>query len=251
MRKLVQAPSHLSHDLNLLATSFERSLFYIVGLCGYLYAYEDTKDNILLNFPLAYLDILVGRVGYGVTIMLGFPMVFLPCRSSILSLPSQIKAIHSKNRSSSKLAPDEETPLVASSSEKRGTDLGGDEASGQGTFASTGAESHEDDASVFPDGNEDAWVHVLSTMGILLICYIMAVAGTGCWNSVEHCRVLHGTHDWIFDSVHLLLEDSHAQEYQPAFTLGILAYRLFHCSKYCMHRKDTPRSSAVIAQWST
>ena len=63
------------------------SLFYIVGLCGYLYAYEETKDNILLNLPMDYKIVLIGRLGYGFTLMFGLPLVFLPCREALLSIP--------------------------------------------------------------------------------------------------------------------------------------------------------------------
>lgn len=66
------------------------SLFYIVGLCGYLYAYEETKDNILLNFPLEFKLVLIGRVGYGFTLLFGLPLIVLPCREAFLSIPGLI-----------------------------------------------------------------------------------------------------------------------------------------------------------------
>jgi len=65
-------------------------LFYIVGLCGYLYAYEETKDNILLNFPLDYKMVAIGRLGFGFTLMFGLPLVFLPCREALLSIPGLV-----------------------------------------------------------------------------------------------------------------------------------------------------------------
>jgi hypothetical protein len=67
------------------------SLFYTVGLCGYLYAYNDTLDNILLNFPLSCRLVFVGRVGYGFTLMFGLPLVVLPCREALLTTPVLIK----------------------------------------------------------------------------------------------------------------------------------------------------------------
>ena len=73
------------------AVSSSHRLFYTVGVFGYLYAYDETRDNILLNFPLSTTTVLVGRIGYGITIMFGMPLVFLPCRAAILSLPTQIK----------------------------------------------------------------------------------------------------------------------------------------------------------------
>jgi amino acid permease len=66
-------------------------LFSTVGICGYLYGYTGTKDNILLNFPLSVKSILLGRIGYGITIMFGMPLVFLPCRAALLSIPEQIQ----------------------------------------------------------------------------------------------------------------------------------------------------------------
>lgn len=66
-------------------------LFYIIGLFGYLYAYDDVCDNILLNFPLSFKTILVGRIGFGITLMFGMPLIVLPCRENILSLPSHIR----------------------------------------------------------------------------------------------------------------------------------------------------------------
>ncbi len=58
-----------------------------MGLFGYLNYYDGTSDNILLNFPLDYSDVLVGRVGYGFTLMFGLPLVFLPCREALLMIP--------------------------------------------------------------------------------------------------------------------------------------------------------------------
>lgn len=62
-------------------------LFLIVGTAGYLYAYDETKDNILLNFPLSYKIVLIGRLGYGFTLMFGLPLIFLPCREALLAIP--------------------------------------------------------------------------------------------------------------------------------------------------------------------
>eukprot|EP00551_Chaetoceros_affinis_P009150 CAMPEP_0203681346 /NCGR_PEP_ID=MMETSP0090-20130426/42457_1 /ASSEMBLY_ACC=CAM_ASM_001088 /TAXON_ID=426623 /ORGANISM="Chaetoceros affinis, Strain CCMP159" /LENGTH=749 /DNA_ID=CAMNT_0050549797 /DNA_START=8 /DNA_END=2254 /DNA_ORIENTATION=- len=66
-------------------------LFYTVGLCGYLYAYEDTLDNILLNFPIDCPIVFIGRIGYGFTLMFGLPLVFLPCREALLAIPILLK----------------------------------------------------------------------------------------------------------------------------------------------------------------
>jgi amino acid permease len=64
-------------------------LFFIIGLFGYLCAYEDTKDNIFLNFDLSDKVFFLGRLGYAVTLTLAMPLVVLPCREALLSLPEQ------------------------------------------------------------------------------------------------------------------------------------------------------------------
>jgi len=61
-------------------------LSYVFGVVGYLYAYDDTRGNILLNFDLTDRVILLGRIGYGVTLLAAIPMVALPCRDALLSL---------------------------------------------------------------------------------------------------------------------------------------------------------------------
>jgi len=64
-------------------------LMYTFGVAGYLYSYNDTNGNILLNFDPSDRVILLGRVGCGITMMLAMPMVTLPCREAMLSLPDQ------------------------------------------------------------------------------------------------------------------------------------------------------------------
>uniref|UniRef100_A0A7S4VL45 Amino acid transporter transmembrane domain-containing protein n=2 Tax=Ditylum brightwellii TaxID=49249 RepID=A0A7S4VL45_9STRA len=115
--------------------------FYIVGLCGYLYARNDTLDNILLNFPLSDNAILLSRIGYGFTLLFGMPLVTLPCREAILSVPEHFqewreeRARAQKYLSMSKVGDerggkgkhliingvdfDEERPLIGRENEKR------------------------------------------------------------------------------------------------------------------------------------
>jgi amino acid permease len=65
---------------------------YFFGVVGYLCAYDDTKGNILLNFDPKDSVILLGRIGYGVTLMAAIPMVTVPCRDAFLSLGPQYSA---------------------------------------------------------------------------------------------------------------------------------------------------------------
>lgn len=66
------------------------SLFTLVGLAGYLFALDDTRDNILLNFPMRDKAILLGRLGFCFTLLFGLPLVILPCRDAFRQLPRQI-----------------------------------------------------------------------------------------------------------------------------------------------------------------
>lgn len=67
------------------------SLFYFVGLGGYLYALDDTRDNILLNFPMNDSAVMLGRTGFCLTLLFGLPLVTLPCREAFLAVPVQIQ----------------------------------------------------------------------------------------------------------------------------------------------------------------
>jgi amino acid permease len=51
-------------------------LTYIFGLAGYLYAYNDTQGNILLNFDASDPLIFTGRIGCGITCKLAPPPPF-------------------------------------------------------------------------------------------------------------------------------------------------------------------------------
>jgi amino acid permease len=83
-------------------------LFYTIGLFGYLCAYEDTQDNIFLNFDMSDHVFFLGRAGYAVTLTLAMPLVMLPCREALLSLPEQWR-----NRVlSAKMKAVDEGPLV-------------------------------------------------------------------------------------------------------------------------------------------
>jgi amino acid permease len=60
-------------------------LMYCFGLSGYLYAQTETRGNILLNCSEDWM-LLLGRIGCGITIMLGLAMMMLPCRDSLLEV---------------------------------------------------------------------------------------------------------------------------------------------------------------------
>ncbi|CAB9516489.1 Putative sodium-coupled neutral amino acid transporter 10 [Seminavis robusta] len=189
-------------------------LFFTVGVFGYLYSYTDTRDNILLNFPLSVKVILLGRIGYGVTILFGMPLVFLPCRAAILSLPTQIKEWKEASEQDSRammkgtkhhvangVTFDEECPLLLEAIANTRAQIlppAADGAkSGDGTVST--ANSEEDltpettnydtlgNITTTPlppvdptlEGARDRRVHVASTLLILVMSFIMAVGVPG------------------------------------------------------------------------
>ena len=172
------------------------SLFFTVGVSGYLYSYDETKDNILLNFPLGAKTVFVGRIGYGMTIMFGMPLVFLPCRAAILSLPEQIREQNSKIRHpvANSLTFDEECPLLKETKRVRSSKdlkLGRNASTDHSSSGSTSLISIEEeqylevtpipkvDPSLDHEAARDRHVHFISTAVILLLSYIMAVAVPG------------------------------------------------------------------------
>ncbi|CAM9164895.1 unnamed protein product [Ectocarpus sp. 8 AP-2014] len=58
-------------------------LYIVLALCGYLYAYEETKDDILLNFAPSDRVMIVGRVGMGLTMLVAITILVLPCRDIV------------------------------------------------------------------------------------------------------------------------------------------------------------------------
>lgn len=66
-------------------------LFYLVGLGGYIYSYPYTPDNIIVAFPIDDRYVMVGRMGYCLTLLFGLPLVLLPCRDAVVSFPQQVQ----------------------------------------------------------------------------------------------------------------------------------------------------------------
>ncbi|CBJ28443.1 conserved unknown protein [Ectocarpus siliculosus] len=58
-------------------------LYIVLALCGYLYAYEGTKDDILLNFAPSDRVMIVGRLGMGLTMLVAITILVLPCRDIV------------------------------------------------------------------------------------------------------------------------------------------------------------------------
>ncbi|KAL7547494.1 hypothetical protein ACHAWF_010788 [Thalassiosira exigua] len=183
-------------------------LMYAFGVAGYLFAYDETRGNVLLNFNPNDEVILLGRVGCGITTLFALPMNLLPTREALISLAAQIEEARARRREAT--TSEERRHLVRRRSEDDDL-LGGDGADDARRPRATSVASERDAATDEERGNElryygsttggaeapssekaprsvapprasakgeDA-IHVTSTLGILLVCYVVAVATPG------------------------------------------------------------------------
>lgn len=61
-------------------------IYILFGVAGYLFAYDNTLDNILNNFSSHDPSLIIARIGLLLTIICQIPMVVVPCRDSIILL---------------------------------------------------------------------------------------------------------------------------------------------------------------------
>lgn len=121
-------------------------LMWLFGIFGYLYAGVNTNGNILLNCDHhADWMFFLGRLGCGLTIMLGMANVLLPCRASFLEVVDVL------TNHPHIVVTEEELPLIK-----------GKEA-----------------VMKRPSLAENPAVHYTSTLGIVAVCYSAAVRAPG------------------------------------------------------------------------
>jgi amino acid permease len=182
-----------------------------MGMAGYLCFYKDTADNILLNFDLDVTIIYIGRIGYGITIMFGMPLVFLPCRAAILSIPEQLQErmqiIHqgdgeklhtamqgTKHHVANAVTFDEETPLCierkkatqqslssdASSSSTSSSLMMADDITTKNVTPVISVESlPRVDPALAHEATRDQRVHTICTFVLLVTTYLTAIGVPG------------------------------------------------------------------------
>ena len=174
-------------------------LFYIIGLAGYLYAYDKTFDNILLNFPLSFRLILCGRVGYLFTLCFGLPLITLPCREATLSLPGQLRAWWTSSQvqsnSNDDLSNKLETGTIGQNAGEKMKLLAKKQKSFYSRYKATYEDddsprkkrnSHEDSNSNLPADDQDqeccpddSFEHSASTLGLILLPYAVGISVPG------------------------------------------------------------------------
>ena len=172
-------------------------LFYIIGLAGYLYAYDETSDNILLNFPLSFRLILCGRVGYLFTLCFGLPLITLPCREATLSLPGQLRAWWTSSQVQSE-SRDDLSNKIENGTIKQNAGEKMKLLAKKQSFYSRYKATYEDDDSPRKNRNppednyknlpadedeeccpDDSFEHRSSTLGLILLTYAVGISVPG------------------------------------------------------------------------
>jgi amino acid permease len=161
--------------------------FSIVGLCGYLDTYDDTKDNVFLDYTISNRIIVFGRIGYAFTILFGIPLVILPCRESFLSIPKQIAAWryeaaqrqqfpHPAANSNLVNGVNFSQEMPPSESQANKPVYGSTD---YGTSTSSTIETGNSEISVADATFWEYLVHVLSTAALVIVGYVAAVVVPG------------------------------------------------------------------------
>ena len=191
------------------------TLMYIFGVAGYMYSGNKTMDDILMNFNVSDRLILLGRIGCGTNLMLNLAIITLPCRDSMLALWPLLKTwndnrknqiLDGKNRdndnglqSSTAASFGDSSFEIESVSSKSGlnsikapqNDFSSQYHSNEDTPLISSSECPSSDESYYfvevkdIDADEKSKSHreniviLISTVGIILTCYIAAVCAPG------------------------------------------------------------------------
>ena len=60
------------------------SIYFIIGVLGYSMFHNDVKGNVLLNYPNDNVLKII-KLGFGCSVIVGFPLTIYPCRQVINS----------------------------------------------------------------------------------------------------------------------------------------------------------------------
>jgi len=145
-------------------------VMYLFGVAGYLYAYDETSGNILLNFSPDDPIILLGRVSCGIMTLFALPMNTLPAREALLSVAAQVSEARASTNQSASLA--ERRILLRKAGNNSSIESAREDKIGYGT--KDAAEN-----SVVSISRKEEYIHCLATFGIAFLCYVAAVLAPG------------------------------------------------------------------------
>jgi amino acid permease len=140
-------------------------LMQLFGLAGYFLAGNQTNGNILINADI-HSDwmFFLGRLGCGITIMLAMAMMLLPCRSSLLEVVDVF--LYGPHIVPVEVA--EQIPLLHST-----TNNGNDKNQPTSLSESFNITTHR------PTLLDNSVAHYAATIGIVVLCYVVAVRVPG------------------------------------------------------------------------
>ena len=145
-------------------------IMYLFGVAGYLYAYDETSGNILLNFSPDDPIILLGRVSCGIMTLFALPMNTLPAREALLSAAAQVSEARARTNQPMSLA---ETRMLL---RRAGNDVSIESAREDKIGYGTKNAAENSEVSI---SSKDEYIHCLATFGIVFLCYVAAVLAPG------------------------------------------------------------------------
>ena len=199
--ELEQPTKHRVRVVIRLAVCISFSLLYVIGLAGYLFAGDETYNNILNNLDGRSSDFVVvlGRVGVGVSILLSTAVMLQPCRSNLLEVVQ--KVLNHEDRmvcdTVTEICPESCCEFEEDDEETAPT------ATSQSTTEQTSNVFFHEGSALLPPIEEvdeeqqnrrryiiskNPNVYYGSTVGIVALCYLVAIVFPGTsgilWNSV-------------------------------------------------------------------
>jgi len=169
-------------------------LMYIFGLAGYLWSYDQTVGNILLNFDPTDKIIFVGRIGCGISTLFALPITLLPSREALLSLMAQISEIRYSMRTNNNNYDEEKSSLlmngttrkdnnnISSFSSKQQRD-NNNMISSYNTINNDTKKQSSLSTTVTKNDNDNndngQFLHILTTITLTCCCYCAAVVAPG------------------------------------------------------------------------
>jgi amino acid permease len=139
----------------------------VFGVAGFLYAGKNTDGNILNNCDASGNDrfLLLGKVGCGITVVLAMPMMLLPCRASLLEVLDVL--VHGPHKTPVEKEEENQTLIAAHDDSNPG--YGSIPPEQQPT---TKDAKQQRTMIVITD---NTLVHYVSTLLIVLTCYVVAI----------------------------------------------------------------------------
>jgi len=149
----------------------------IFGLAGYLFAGVKTDGNILKNCEATGgLNLLLGKLGCGIMVVMAIPMMMVPCRSSLLELTDVL--FNGTRVTPVEVDESEKLPLITSDGETSGRTY-------DSTITPSNQRAEDEIKRMSPNRRlkvnilDNCFIHYASTFLIFATCFMVAVRVPG------------------------------------------------------------------------